>query len=145
MGTTEDRSATHAGGGSTYAEVQASEEFQGLKRTLRRFVFPATAVFLGWYLLYVLLTAFARDFMSTKLLGEINIAYVLGLLQFLSTFLIALVYSRYAEKHFDPTADAIRHRLEGTGPHAGTAGSTGTAGATGTDQTRSTARKDSSR
>ena len=139
MGTTEDRSATHAGGGSTYAEVQASEEFQGLKRTLRRFVFPATAVFLGWYLLYVLLTAFARDFMSIKLLGEINIAYVLGLLQFVSTFVIALVYSRYAEKHFDPTADAIRHRLEGTGPDAGTAG------ATGPDQTRSTARKDSSR
>ena len=139
MGTTEDRSATHAGGGSTYAEVQASEEFQGLKRTLRRFVFPATAVFLGWYLLYVLLTAFARDFMSTKLLGEINIAYVLGLLQFVSTFVIALVYSRYAEKHFDPTADAIRHRLEGTGPHAGSAGSTGA------DQTRSTARKDASR
>ena len=137
MGTTEDRSATHAGGGSTYAEVQSSDEFQGLKRTLRRFVFPATAVFLSWYLLYVLLTAFARDFMSTKLLGEINIAYVLGLLQFVSTFVIALVYSRYAEKHFDPTADAIRHRLEGTGPHA--------AGATGTDQTRSTARKDSSR
>ena len=119
MSTTEDRSATHAGGGSTYAEVQATDEFQGLKRTLRRFVFPATVLFLGWYLLYVLLTAYARDFMATKLVGEINIAYVLGLLQFVSTFVIAFIYSRYAEKHFDPTADAIRHRLEGTEPDAG--------------------------
>ena len=118
MSTTDDRSATHAGGGSTYAEVQETDEFQGLKRTLRRFVFPATALFLGWYLLYVLLTAFARDFMSTKLFGEINIAYVFGLMQFISTFVIAYVYSRYAEKHFDPTADAIRHRLEGTDPSA---------------------------
>ena len=114
MSTTSQRSGTHAGGGETYLEVQASDEFQGLKRTLRRFVFPATALFLGWYLLYVLLTAYARDFMDTKLLGEINVAYVLGLLQFVSTFVIAYVYSRYAEKHFDPTADRIRHRLEGT-------------------------------
>lgn len=118
MTSTGERSDTYAGGGSTYTEVQSSDEFQGLKRTLRRFVFPATAIFLGWYLLYVLLTAYARDFMSTKLIGEINIAYVLGLLQFISTFVIAFIYSRYAEKHFDPTADAIRHRLEGDDPHA---------------------------
>ena len=133
MSSTGERSDTYAGGGSTYAEVQATDEFQGLKRTLRRFVFPATALFLGWYLLYVLLTAYARDFMSTKLLGEINIAYVLGLMQFVSTFVIAFVYSRYAEKHFDPTADAIRHRLEGTEPDAGAS------------QTRTTARKDATR
>ena len=133
MSTTGERSDTYAGGGSTYAEVQETDEFQGLKRTLRRFVFPATALFLGWYLLYVLLTAYARDFMSTKLIGEINIAYVLGLLQFVSTFVIAFVYSRYAEKHFDPTADAIRHRLEGSEPDEAAV------------QTRTTARKDASR
>ena len=114
MSTTSQRSGTDAGGGETFLEVQATDEFQGLKRTLRRFVFPATALFLAWYLFYVLLTAYARDFMGTKVLGEINVAYVLGLLQFLSTFAIAYVYSRYAEKHFDPTADRIRHRLEGT-------------------------------
>ncbi len=96
-----------------WQEIQASEEFQGLKRTLRRFVFPATLVFLAWYLLYVLMTVYARDFMSTKLFGNINVAYVFGILQFVSTFVIAFIYSRYAEKHFDPTADAIRHRAEG--------------------------------
>lgn len=116
MSTTQERSSTDAGGGATFTEVQATDEFQGLKRSLRRFVFPATALFLGWYLLYVLLSAYARGFMATKLFGEINVAYVLGLLQFVSTFVIAFVYSRYAEKHFDPTADAIRHRLEGTAP-----------------------------
>ncbi len=116
MSTVHDRSSTHAGGGESFEQVQATDEFQGLKRTLRRFVFPATALFLGWYLLYILLTAYARDFMSTKLIGEINVAYVFGLSQFVSTFAIAFVYSRYAEKRFDPTADTIRHRLEGTVP-----------------------------
>ena len=107
---------THAGGGASYAEVQATDEFQGLKRTLRRFIFPATVVFLSCYVLYILLTIYAREFMSTELFGNINVAYVFGLSQFLSTFLIAYVYSRYADKHFDPTADRIRHRLEGTQP-----------------------------
>ena len=110
--TSTERHATYAGGGSTYVEVQESDEFQGLKRALRRFVFPTTVLFLSWYLLFVLLTAYAREFMAIKVLGEINIAYVLGLSQFVSTFVIAFVYSRYAEKHFDPTADRIRERLE---------------------------------
>lgn len=101
--------------GGSFEQVQASAEFQQLRRTLRRFVFPATAIFLSWYLLYVVLSGYARGFMATELFGVINVAYVFGLLQFVSTFVIAYVYAKYAEKHFDPTADAIRARLEGTG------------------------------
>lgn len=97
----------------SYRAVQDSEEFQGLRRALRRFVFPATVVFLAWYLLYVLMSGYARGFMSTKLFGNINIAYVFGLLQFVSTFVIAYIYSRYAEKNLDPTADRLRARIEG--------------------------------
>ncbi len=114
MSTLDARSSTDPEGGSTFEDVQASPEFQGLKRTLRRFIFPATAGFLAWYLLYILLSAYARGFMATEVLGNINVAYVFGLLQFVSTFVLAYVYARYADKHFDPTADRIRHRLEGT-------------------------------
>jgi uncharacterized membrane protein (DUF485 family) len=103
-------SSPHA---TPYEQVQATPEFQHLKRTLRRFIFPATAAFLAWYLLYVLMSAYARDFMSTQLLGNINVAYVFGLLQFISTFVIAFVYSRYADKHFDPSADRLRAQIEG--------------------------------
>ena len=113
MSTAEAPHHRHADG-STFEEVQATPEFQGLKRTLRRFIFPATAAFLAWYLLYVLMSAYARDFMSIQLVGNINVAYVFGLLQFVSTFVIAYVYAKYAEKHFDPVADRIRHQLEGT-------------------------------
>jgi uncharacterized membrane protein (DUF485 family) len=116
MDATSRRAATDTGGESTFEEVQASEEFQQLKRTLRRFIFPATAGFLAWYLLYVLMSAYARGFMGIELFGNINVAYVFGLLQFVSTFAIAYVYSKYADKHFDPSADRIRHRIEGTQP-----------------------------
>ncbi len=99
----------------TYEQVQATDEFQGLRRSLRRFVFPATALFLAWYLLYVLMSAYARDVLDAKVLGNINVAYVFGLLQFVSTFVIAWVYSRYADRHFDPVADRLRAELEGEG------------------------------
>ncbi len=100
--------------GTPWEHTQSTDEFQSLKRALRRFAFPATVAFLAWYLLYVLMSGYARGFMSTKLVGNINVAYVFGLLQFLSTFAIAYVYAKYAERHLDPTAAAIRERLEGT-------------------------------
>src|SRR5919112_3916392 len=92
---------------SEYVEVARSEEFAGLRKALRGFVFPMTAAFFLWYALYVLLSAYARDFMSIKLVGNINVALVFGLLQFVSTFVIAWLYSRYANRRLDPVADRI--------------------------------------
>jgi uncharacterized membrane protein (DUF485 family) len=91
-----------------YLEVQRSDEFVGLRRRLRNFIFPVTIAFFLWYALYVLLSAYARDFMSVKLFGNINVALVLGLLQFISTFVIAWYYSRFASREIDPIADKIR-------------------------------------
>jgi len=92
---------------------QESAEFGELRRTHRSFAFPLTVAFIAWYLLYVLLSNYADDFMGTKLFGNINVALVFGLAQFLSTFLIAWWYSRHAAAKFDPKAEAIKSRLEG--------------------------------
>lgn len=95
-----------------YLAVQRSEEFVGLRRALRGFVFPMTVAFFLWYALYVILSAYARGFMSVKLIGHINVALVFGLLQFVSTFVIAWLYARYADRHLDPVSDRIRARVE---------------------------------
>jgi uncharacterized membrane protein (DUF485 family) len=99
--------------GETFVAVQASPEFQELRNRLRRFVFPMTAVFLLWYFAYVLLGAFAHDFMATKVWGNINVGIVIGLGQFVTTFLITFIYVRFANRELDPRAEAIRHELEG--------------------------------
>jgi uncharacterized membrane protein (DUF485 family) len=104
---------TSRSGGTPYEEVQASEEFSQLRATFRRFVFPVTAGFLVWYFLYVFLSAYAPDFMSTKVVGNINVGIIFGLLQFVSTFAITMWYRRWADREFDPTADALRERIEG--------------------------------
>ncbi len=108
-----DREVAASDSGSRYAEVQQSAEFQELKRKFRRFVFPLTALFLAWYFLYVLLSSFAVGFMSTKVFGEINVGLIFGLLQFVSTFAITIAYVRWADRHFDPAAEALRERVEG--------------------------------
>jgi uncharacterized membrane protein (DUF485 family) len=97
---------------SVYEEMQASEQFQELRRRYRSWAFPMTVAFLAWYLLYVVLSGFARGFMGTKLLGEINVALVFGVLQFVSTFLIAWAYSRHAAGKLDPLADELRAQVE---------------------------------
>ena len=89
-----------------------SDEFAGLKRHFRRFVFPMTALFLAWYLLYVLLSNYAGGFMGHVLFGNINVALVFGLLQFVTTFGIAIWYARFAAAHMDPIADKLRHEYE---------------------------------
>lgn len=98
----------------SYIEVQRSQEFLDLRARFRRFVFPTTALFLSWYFMYVLLAAFAPDFMSTKLVGNLNVGLFLGLGQFVSTFTITMVYARWADKNFDPVADKLRADIEGT-------------------------------
>ncbi|MCU1678530.1 MAG: rane protein-like protein [Frankiales bacterium] len=96
-----------------YERIEETEEFRELRRRFRTFVFPMTAAFLIWYLLYVILSAWARGFMAHKLFGNINVAFVFGLLQFASTFLIAWLYSRYANSRLDPLSGSIRRRVEG--------------------------------
>ena len=96
-----------------FVEVQGSAEFGELRRSYRSFAFPLTVGFIAWYLVYVLLSNYAGDFMGTKLFGTVNVAFVLGLAQFLTTFLIAWWYSRHAAAKLDPKAEAIKSRMEG--------------------------------
>ncbi|MFB8241159.1 DUF485 domain-containing protein [Kitasatospora purpeofusca] len=88
--------------------IEESAEFRGLRSSFRSFAFPVTIGFVLWYLLYVLLSSYAPGLMGTRVVGHINVALVLGLLQFVTTFAIAAWYARYAARRLDPPAAAIR-------------------------------------
>ena len=100
-----------------YMAVQATPEFQALRKKFRGFVFPMTAFFLTWYFLYVLLSIFASDFMNKALFGKITIGLVFGLLQFVTTFAITFIYARWANRDLDPAADAVGATLDGHREH----------------------------
>jgi uncharacterized membrane protein (DUF485 family) len=93
--------------------VQSTERFQELRKRHRSFVFPMAVAFLLWYFAYVLLAAYAVDFMSTKVWGNINIGLLLGLLQFITTFGITGWYVSYSNRRLDPIAAEIRNEIEG--------------------------------
>ena len=113
-----------------YREAQASPEFQELRKRFRAFAFPMTVAFLAWYLLYVLLSTYAPDFMATPVFGNVNLGILLGLGQFVSTFVITHLYVAHANKRTDPIADEMRGRLEAHEYAHGT-GTTATTPATG--------------
>jgi uncharacterized membrane protein (DUF485 family) len=92
--------------------LQESPEFVELRSKFRRFVFPVTIAFLAWYFLYVLLAVLAHDFMGTRVFGNITWGLILGLLQFVSTFAITMAYARWADREFDPAAEALAKKIE---------------------------------
>ena len=94
-----------------YDELHASAEFAELRRRYRGFVFPATIAFLTWYLLYVVLSNWAGDFMGKQVVGNVHVALVFGLLQFVTTFLLAWLYSRYSTAKLDPLARELDERF----------------------------------
>jgi len=96
----------------SYADLAADPGFAELKRRYRRFAVPATVAFLVWYVTYVVCNNWARGFMATPVVGHVNVAVVFGLLQFLSTFVIAYLYARHASRELDPLATGLRERFE---------------------------------
>jgi uncharacterized membrane protein (DUF485 family) len=96
---------------SDFEKTQQSEQFQELKRRHRSFVFPLAVAFLLWYFAYVLLADYAHEFMSTKVIGNVNIGLLLGLGQFVTTFAITTWYVSYANRRLDPLAEQLRSDL----------------------------------
>jgi uncharacterized membrane protein (DUF485 family) len=73
-----------------------------------RFVVPASVLFFTWYMTYVLLAAYAHDFMSQRVVGSVTVALLLGLSQFVMTIVIMLWYARFARTKVDPEVERLR-------------------------------------
>lgn len=111
--------APQSGRGSAigYEAVRASRDFWTIKRRFGSFVRPACAMVIVWYFLYVVIAVFAPGFMRTRVAGDLNVGLCFGVLQFASTFAIALAYRHWARRRLDPLSDRLRHRLEGGQQH----------------------------
>ncbi|WP_313409399.1 DUF485 domain-containing protein [Aeromicrobium sp.] len=100
---------------AAYLRVQASPEFQDLRRKYRSWVIPATVAALSFYFVYVLMSTYATDAMSHRLVGNINVGLVFGLAQFVATFAVTMAYVRYADRELDPRSSKIRDEMEAEG------------------------------
>ena len=99
-------------GGIDYVAVEGSPRFVELKKKHRSFVWPLTVAFIVWDFVFVLLSSFATEFMSTRVWGDITVGLLMGLGQFVTTFAITMWYVSYANRTLDPISSEIRGDLE---------------------------------
>lgn len=97
-------------GAPDFSAIRAHPDFIRVRRRLTRFVFPATILFLVWYLTYVLLAAYASELMARRLFGSVTLGLLLGLSQFVMTVVIMLWYARFTRTKVDPEINELRRR-----------------------------------
>jgi uncharacterized membrane protein (DUF485 family) len=105
-------------GGDHHTEIdwiaaERSPEFQELIRRRRAFVLPATIFFLAWFFGFILLTAYAPDFMGESVIDDLTVGYCLALTQFIMVWVLTARYLKISDRTFDGlAANAARRALE---------------------------------
>ena len=79
----------------------------------KAFVLPGTIFFLAWYMGFILLTAYAEDFMSRRVYEGLTVGYCLALTQFVMVLVLGLLYLKKSSKVFDPLAAKAIEKYEG--------------------------------
>ena len=96
---------------STWDKIAESKEFQDLMATKKTFIVPAFIFFVIYYFALPVLVGYAPQFMSTKVIGQVNLAYLFALSQFFVAWIIAGLYVR-AANNFDRLAKDILDKAE---------------------------------
>ena len=103
--------------GPDWQAIEGSPEFQELVKARRSFLVPATIVFLVGSIGYLLLAAFAQDFLGNDI-GGIPVAFIAAVTQVLLTWAITFAYLRKADSTFEPlekrAADVASRKVEGS-------------------------------
>ncbi len=82
----------------------ANEDVRSLIAAKFRFLVPMTAIFTVSYIGLTALAGFAKGWMTIKVAGPLNLGFALIFINYLISWLLALVYERVANQVFDPLA-----------------------------------------
>jgi uncharacterized membrane protein (DUF485 family) len=69
-----------------------------------KYLVPMTVIFMVSYIGLTVLAGFARDLMGTRVVGSLNLGFVLIAFNYLLSWGLAIVYGRIAADKFDPLA-----------------------------------------
>jgi uncharacterized membrane protein (DUF485 family) len=102
-----------AEGQTVWDRVAESRPFKDLMATKRAFVVPALIFFLVYYFSLPILVGYAPGFMATKVWGNVNLAYLFALSQFVMAWILAGLYV-HASGNFDKLSkDIVEVALKG--------------------------------
>lgn len=91
--------------------IAASKEFKDLMSTKKVFIVPAFVFFIVYYFALPILVGYAPHLMDTKVIGNVNLAYLFALSQFFMAWIIAALYVK-AAGGFDKLAKDIIEKAE---------------------------------
>ena len=91
--------------------IAATQQFKDLMATKKVFIVPAFIFFVVYYFALPILVGYAPNFMATKVIGVVNIAYLFALSQFFVAWLIAGLYVK-AANDFDRLSKDIIESAE---------------------------------
>ena len=80
-----------------------------------RYLVPMTIIFMVGYIGLTALAGFARDVIGTRVIGSVNLGFVLIALNYLLSWGLAIVYGRIAAGKFDPLAARAAMEFSETG------------------------------
>jgi uncharacterized membrane protein (DUF485 family) len=80
-----------------------------------RYLVPMTIIFMVGYIGLTALAGFARDVIGTRVIGSVNLGFVLIALNYLLSWGLAIVYGRIAAGKFDPLATRAAMEISETG------------------------------
>jgi uncharacterized membrane protein (DUF485 family) len=126
-----------AGQGIDWEAIERSPEFQELVRKRKSFVLPATIFYLAWYMGFILLTAYAEDFMARRVYEGLTVGYCLALTQFVMVVVLGLLYLKKSSNEFDPLAEKAIAKYTHADGASGNGDAVGSRAATPTAETTS--------
>lgn len=85
-----------------WVEGIASAEFKTLIDAKRRSIIPMIVIYIVGYLGLSILAGFGRNLLGIKLVGAVNLGFVLIAGNYLMSWLLAIVYARISGNRHDP-------------------------------------------
>jgi len=77
---------------------------KALVKAKLEYLVPMTIIFMVGYIGVTILAGFAKDLMGIKIVGSVNLGFVLIAFNYVLSWVLAVVYERVANNVFDPLA-----------------------------------------
>lgn len=95
-----------------WSSIANSPNFLELQRKKKQFMFTWWGIGTFSYFILMLGAAYAPEIFRIKVLGKINLGYLLCLFQFFLAWAIAIIYTNKANNDFDPLAEKVLAEIE---------------------------------
>jgi len=91
----------------TAATIATRDAVHTLIAAKRSFLVPMTVIFLVGYIGLTALAGFAKGFMAHKVIGTVNVGFILIAANYALAWALAIIYVRVANATFDPLSEKV--------------------------------------